>query len=115
MKTARVSICKNSSPVVNTVLNLILRMEKKIISILKNACFSGKGRQSLHICYENSKMLIYYVKLDHALYSINYSITRLEIETTPGKTFVIEVIAVGQRFGIVPAIVKAEFPNQNGN
>ena len=29
----------------NTVLN---RMEK-IISILKNACFSGKGRQSCHI------------------------------------------------------------------
>ena len=32
----------------NTVLNLILRMEKKF-SILKNARFSGKGRQSLHI------------------------------------------------------------------
>ena len=33
--------------VANTVLNLILRMEK-IISILKNAHFSGKGRQSLY-------------------------------------------------------------------
>ena len=33
----------------NTVLNLILRMEKIIISILKNARFSGKGRQPLHI------------------------------------------------------------------
>ena len=43
------------------------------------------------------------------------NITRLEIETTPGKTFVIEVVAVGQRFGVVPDIVKAEFPNQNGN
>ena len=31
------------------VLNLILRMGKKIISILKNAHFSGKGRQLLHI------------------------------------------------------------------
>ena len=36
-------------PSINIVLNLILRMEKKIISILKNARFSGKGRQSLHI------------------------------------------------------------------
>ena len=43
------------------------------------------------------------------------SITRLEIETTPGKTFVIEVVAMGQRYGVVPAIVKAEFPNRNGN
>ena len=54
----------------HTVLDLILRMEKKI-SILKNARSSGKGRQSLHninvmrIC----KMCI---KLDHALHSINY-------------------------------------------
>ena len=57
-----------------TVLNLILHMEK-IISILKNTHFSGKGRQSLHILLyvmRISKMLIY-VKLDHALYSINYS------------------------------------------
>ena len=39
----------------NTVLNLILRMEK-IVSILKNVHFSGKGRQSLiHVYkYENS-------------------------------------------------------------
>ena len=32
----------------STVLNLILRMEK-IISILKNVRFSGKGHQSLHM------------------------------------------------------------------
>ena len=48
---------------------------KKIISKLKNARFSGKGRQSLHK-YINvmriRKILIYCVKLDHALYSINY-------------------------------------------
>ena len=31
-----------------TVLNLILRMPKKV-SILKNVRLSGKGRQSLHI------------------------------------------------------------------
>ena len=30
-------------------LNLIGRMKKKIISILKNVRFFGKGRQSLHI------------------------------------------------------------------
>ena len=36
-----------------TVLNLIQRMDKGIIIlILKNARFSGKGRQLLH--YENS-------------------------------------------------------------
>ena len=48
----------------DTVLNLILRMPKKI-SILKNARFSGKGRQSLHIYV--MRMLIYCVKLDHAM------------------------------------------------
>ena len=32
------------------VINLILRMEKNFFfSILKNARFSGKGRQSLHL------------------------------------------------------------------
>ena len=36
------------SPGLDTVLYLILRIEKKI-SILKNARFSGKGRQSLHV------------------------------------------------------------------
>ena len=39
------------------------------ISILKNACFSGKGRQSLHIIIKNfmriHKMLIPCIKLDH--------------------------------------------------
>ena len=40
--------------------------------IFQNVRFSGKGRQSLiYECYEN---LIYCVKLDHALYSINYGI-----------------------------------------
>ena len=49
-------------------------------SILKNACFPGKGRQSLHIpvilnVMRFSKLPISYVKLDHniMLYSINYS------------------------------------------
>ena len=42
--TLYIAIAKKS-----TVLNLIQRMEK-IISILKNTCFSGKGRQPLHIC-----------------------------------------------------------------
>jgi predicted outer membrane repeat protein len=45
----------------------------------------------------------------------NINITNFEIATTPGRTFVVEVVAVGQRFGVVPAIVKAEFQNQNGN
>ena len=51
---------------------------KKIISILKNARFSGKGRQSLIYIYIYThvmrirKMLISYVRLDHMLYSINY-------------------------------------------
>ena len=52
-------------------------MEKKIISALKNARFSGKGRQSLHIytyVMRICKMLIPYVRLDHTLYSINYGI-----------------------------------------
>ena len=59
-----------------TILNLILRMEKKI-SILKDARFSGEGRQSLHIIIyvmRIRKMLISYVTLDHTLYSINYGI-----------------------------------------
>ena len=39
----------------NNVLNLIQRVEK-MISILKNAHFSGKDRHNLSICkrYENS-------------------------------------------------------------
>ena len=62
----------------NTVLNLIQRMEK-IFSILKNACFSGKGHQLLRInIMRIHKMLISCVKLDHALYSINYGNTSLE-------------------------------------
>ena len=47
-------------------------------SILKNVCFSGKDRQSLHInlkVMRICKMLIYCVKLDHALYLINYGNT----------------------------------------
>ena len=44
--------------------------------ILKSARFSGKGRQSLiYKRYENSLMLIYCVKLDHVLYTINYGIS----------------------------------------
>ena len=36
--------------------------------------FSGKGRHSLHInVMRISKMLISFVRLDHMLYSINYS------------------------------------------
>ena len=46
-------------------------MEK--FSILKNVHFSGKDRQSLYINITRiHKMLIYCIKLDHALYSINY-------------------------------------------
>ena len=56
----------------STVFNVILRMEKKF-SISKNARFSGKGRQSLHIyVMRTRKMLISYIRLDHTLYSINY-------------------------------------------
>ena len=58
-------------------------MEKKINSILKNVRFSGKGYQSLHIrinIMRIRKMLISCVKLDHALYSINYSAQYLTSE-----------------------------------
>ena len=34
--------------------------------------------------------------------------TETQIEIFPGQTFEIEVVAVGQRFGVVPAIVRAE-------
>ena len=55
------------------MLILIQRMEN-IIS-LKNAPFSGKGRQLLHAPYMRiRKMLISCIKLDHALYLINYGI-----------------------------------------
>ena len=52
--------------------------------ILKNACFSGKGWQSLHIIniMRIRKMLIYCVKLDHALYSINYGTCILHCKAT---------------------------------
>ena len=64
--------------IISTVLILIERMEKKIISILKNARFSGKGRQSFHVM-RILRMLISYVKLDHALYSINYGNYQINI------------------------------------
>ena len=43
---------------------------------MKNARFSGKGRQSAPYVYvmRIRKMLISYVRLDHTLYSINYGI-----------------------------------------
>ena len=45
-----------------------------VISVLKNVHFSGKGCQSLHIINVTRirKMLISCIKLDHALYLINY-------------------------------------------
>ena len=39
--------------------------------------------------------------------------TVTHIEVFPGQTFEIEVVAVGQRFGVVPAIVRASFVNQD--
>ena len=57
----------------NTVLNLIQR-----IGNFENVRFSGKGRQSVHIKLiinigtRIRKILIYCVKLDHALYLIIY-------------------------------------------
>ena len=48
-------------------------------------------------------------------YSPLINISNFEITTVPGKTFTIEVVAVGQMFGVVPAIVKAEFQNKEGN
>ena len=66
-----------------TILNLIQRMEK-IVSVLKNVRFSGKGRQSLHTCiYVMSicKMFISYVKLYHTLYSINYGIVSVKLSS----------------------------------
>jgi hypothetical protein len=50
--------------------------EKKDNFNLKNARFSGKGRQSRHIIIINvmtfHRMLFSYITLDHTLYSINY-------------------------------------------
>ena len=43
--------------IITTVLNLIQRMKKKIISILKNVCSSGKGRQYIKVM-RIRKMLI---------------------------------------------------------
>ena len=43
------------------------------------------------------------------------NITSVSIKIIPGRSFEIEAVAVGQRFGVVPAIVKAEFQNQDGN
>ena len=43
------------------------------------------------------------------------NITSVNIETIPGRSFEIEAVAVGQRFGVVPAIVKAEFQNRDGS
>ena len=43
------------------------------------------------------------------------NITSVSIETIPGRSFEIEAVAVGQRFGVVPAIVNAKFQNENGN
>ena len=41
------------------------------------------------------------------------NITSVSIETIPGKTFTVEAVAVGQRFGVVSAVVKAEFQNRH--
>lgn len=54
------------------VLNVIERMKKKIILILKNARFSDKGCQSLLIIINVTrirKKLISHVKLDHTFLS----------------------------------------------
>ena len=46
----------------------------------ENACFAGKGHQSLHIYVMRiRKMLISYIKLDHTLYSNNYGIHLLYV------------------------------------
>ena len=59
---------------------------KKIISILKNVRFSGKGRQSLHVI-RICKNRISYVRLDHTLYSINYgTIYIIVLKTNPIAT-----------------------------
>ena len=41
--------------------------------------------------------------------------TQAFMEAFPGETIKIEVVAVGQRFGVVPATVKAEFKNTDTN
>ena len=39
---------------------------------------------------------------------INRYKTEAHIKVFPGQTFEIEVVAVGQRFGMIPAFVRAE-------
>ena len=69
-----VAHCKLYMYMYVTILNLILRIEKKKkISILKNAHLLVKVvSRSIDKRMRFRKMLIYCVKLDHALYSINY-------------------------------------------
>ena len=53
---------------------------------MKNAHFSGKGRQSFHVytLWEFLKINANYVKLDNMLYSINYGNNNLSLVTTLG-------------------------------
>jgi predicted outer membrane repeat protein len=44
----------------------------------------------------------------------NCNITSYSIETIPGRSFEIEAVAVGQRFGVASAVVKAELPDRHG-
>ena len=77
--------------ITNTVLNLI-----KLKFYLKNACFSGKCRQSRLM--KTHKMLISYVKLDHTLYLIKYGSMFLQDLLDNGVE--IELMHIGSRFDV---------------
>ena len=41
------------------------------------------------------------------------NITNMQYDHIPGQPFIISAVAVGQRFGIVPSTVQAQFITQN--
>ena len=43
----------------------------------------------------------------------NIHTTEVAVEVFPGQTFELQAVAVGQRFGVVPAVIKAETDNKN--
>lgn len=44
----------------------------------------------------------------------NCTITELSVHLFPGQTYGLSAVAVGQRFGIVPSIIQAQFNNTDG-
>ena len=61
---------------INTVLNLILHMEKNNFNFEKRTLFWSRSSIASYIhVMRIHKMLISYVRLDHTSYLVNYGIT----------------------------------------